>query len=67
MLDFPQFNESLPQLGSSNISSSINSNNINNSIINQLNEFGYNPLYSKRIFLYYHPQNIEDALNYLLF
>ena len=36
-----------------------------NPIVMQLNEFGFDPLYSSRIFLYYHPQNIDEALEYL--
>ena len=49
-----------------NINSSVNSdNNENNLIITRLIELGFNPLYSKRIFLYYHPDNIEDAIDYL--
>ena len=43
----------------------ISNNNIISPIINQLIEFGFNPLYSRRIFLYYHPQSVEDALEYL--
>ena len=39
---------------------------INNEIVNQLIEFGYKPIYSKRIFQFFHPNNIEEALNYLL-
>ena len=54
----------------SNINLSTNNNNISNNniispIINQLIEFGFNPLYSQRIFLYYHPQSVKDALEYL--
>ena len=47
-----------------NISSSYNAA-INNPNVIQLIEFGYNPIYSRRIFLYYHPQNVDDALDYL--
>ena len=39
---------------------------INNEIVNQLIEFGYQQIYSKRIFQFFHPNNIEEALNYLL-
>ena len=47
---------------------SLNSiNSMNTPIIDQLIELGYNPKYSKRILQYYHPQNIEDALDYLYF
>ena len=42
-------------------------NNINNPIISQLIEFGLNPIYSKRLFLYIHPTNIEEATDYLAF
>ena len=48
------------------ISLSTNSTTINNEIVNQLIEFGYKPIYSKRIFQFFHPNNIEEALNYLL-
>ena len=37
----------------------------NNPIIIQLIEFGINPIFCKRIFLFYHPTNIDDALDYL--
>jgi len=47
-----------------NISSSYNAA-INNPIVMQLIEFGFDPIYSSRIFLYYHPQNVDDALEYL--
>ena len=47
-----------------NISSSYNSA-FNNPIVAQLIEFGFNPIYSSRIFLYYHPRTIEEALDYL--
>ena len=46
-----------------NISSSYNS--VFNNPISQLIEFGFNPIYSSRIFLYYHPGNIEEALDHL--
>ena len=42
-------------------------NVINNPIVNQLILFGYNNIYSKRIVQYFHPQNIEEALDYLSF
>ena len=59
-------NEQQMKMRVSDIISSTNSiNSISHPIINQLIEFGYNTLYAKRIFFYYHPQNIEDALNYL--
>ena len=41
--------------------------NVNNPIISQLIELGYNPLYSKRIFFYNHPSSVEDALDYFAF
>ena len=47
-----------------NISSSINEA-MNNPIVLQLIEFGFNPIYSQRIFIYYHPKNIDDAMEYL--
>ena len=39
---------------------------INNPILTQLIEFGYNPIYSKRKIQYFHPQDIEEAQDYLL-
>ena len=39
---------------------------INNPIVMKLIESGIEPKYSKRIFHYYHPSNIDDALNYLI-
>ena len=47
-----------------NLSFSFN-NAINNPIVSQLVEFGFNQLYSTRLLLYYHPNNIEEALDYL--
>ena len=38
---------------------------IDNPILFQLIEFGIEPKYSKRIFQYFHPQNIDEALDYL--
>ena len=49
-----------------NILSSINSASDNPMVLNLI-EFGFNPLYSQRLFNYYHPRNIEDALDYLSF
>ena len=43
------------------LSSSMN----NNPILIQLVEFGYNQIYAKRIIQYFHPQDIEEALDYL--
>ena len=37
-----------------------------NSIVIQLCEFGYDSVYSRRVFYYLHPEDIEEALNYLL-
>ena len=36
-----------------------------NPMVLQLIEFGYNPIYSRRIFHYLHPQDLEEALNYM--
>ena len=47
--------------------SSLSVSIMNNEIINQLIEFGYNSLYSKRIFQYYHPKDIQEAIDYLFF
>ena len=47
------------------ITSEENLSQINNPILDQLIEFGYNPLYSKRIIQYFHPRDIEEALDYL--
>jgi len=41
------------------------SHSINNPILIQLLAFGYDPIYSKRIIEYFHPNRIEEALNYL--
>ena len=43
------------------------SQSLNNPILIQLIEFGYDPIYSKRIIQYFHPLNIEEALDYLNF
>ena len=43
------------------------SQSINNPILIQLIDFGYDPIYSKRIIQYYHPLNVEEALEYLNF
>ena len=48
----------------SNIYSSTISSN-ENPIITQLIEFGIVPIYSKRIFIYFQPKNIDEALDYL--
>ena len=37
---------------------------INNLIISQLIEFGYEKIYSQRLVQYFHPQDIEEALDY---
>ena len=37
----------------------------NNPIVNTLIEIGFDPAYSKRIFKYFHPENIEVAIEYL--
>ena len=47
--------------------SALSHSTINNEIIDQLIEFGYNSLYSKRIFQYYHPKEIQEAIDYLSF
>ena len=44
-----------------NLSQSIS---LNNSIINQLIDLGINEKYAKRIFLYYHPLDLYEALDY---
>ena len=43
------------------------SQSLNNPILIQLIEFGYDPIYSKRVIQYFHPLNIEEALDYLNF
>ena len=53
------------------IYNSNNSQNINDSIMNhpiivKLIDIGVEPIYSRRIFQYYHPQNYGEALDYLL-
>ena len=56
-------NQSNNRIDSSALSVSI----MNNEIISQLIEFGYSSLYSKRIFQYYHPKDIQEAVDYLSF
>ena len=36
-----------------------------NSIVVQLIELGYDKIYSRRVFYYLHPEDIEEALNYM--
>jgi len=48
-------------------SSALSLSIMNNEIISQLIEFGYSSLYSKRIFQYYHPKDIQEAVDYLSF
>ena len=36
-----------------------------NSIVIQLCEFGYDSVYSRRVFHYLHPEDLEEALNYM--
>ena len=43
------------------------SQSLNNPILIQLIDFGYDPIYSKRIIHYFHPLNIEEAIDYLNF
>ena len=40
------------------------SNSLNNSILNQLTDLGINPIYAKRIYKYYHPLDLYEALDY---
>ena len=44
-----------------------NLQNNENKILSLLIEFGYNPIYSKRITQYFHPRDIEEAYNYFSF
>ena len=37
----------------------------NNPIVNTLIDLGFDPTYSKRLFIYFHPENIEEAIEYL--
>ena len=53
-------NESIPENNDKSLSQSLN-----NSIFNQLIEYGYDSIFSKRIIQYFHPQNIQEALDYL--
>ena len=51
-----------------NNENSQNNNNFNsniNEIESQLIELGFNEIYSKRIIQYYHPLNLEEAIDYL--
>ena len=36
-----------------------------NPIVIQLKEFGFNEVYSRRVFYYLHPEDLEEALNYM--
>ena len=36
-----------------------------NPIVIQLIEFGYDKIYSRRVFHYFHPDDLEEALNYM--
>ena len=36
-----------------------------NPLVIQLQEFGYDNIYSRRVFYYLHPEDIEEALNYM--
>ena len=36
-----------------------------NLLVIQLQEFGYDKIYSRRVFYYLHPEDIEEALNYM--
>ena len=56
-------NENLSKSKNSSLSQSQISSD--NPILIQLIEFGYDPTYSRRIIHYFHPQNIDDALEYL--
>ena len=38
----------------------------NNPIVNTLIDLGFDPIFSKRIFIYFHPENIGEAIEYLL-
>ena len=36
-----------------------------NPLVIQLQEFGYDNIYSRRVFYYLHPEDIDEALNYM--
>ena len=36
-----------------------------NPIVMQLQEFGYSNIYSRRVFYYLHPEDLNEALNYM--
>ena len=38
-----------------------------NPLLIQLQEFGYDNIYSRRVFYYLHPEDIDEALNYMSF
>ena len=42
-----------------------NNNLSSNPIVIQLCEFGYDRVYSRRVFHYLHPEDLEEALNYM--
>jgi len=47
--------------------SSLSNSTMNNEIIIKLIELGYKSVYSKRIFNYYHPKDVQEAIDYLSF
>ena len=57
------FNESININNEINRSLSINEEL--NPIVVQLIEFGYDNKYSRRVFHYFHPEDLEEALNYM--
>ena len=76
--DEKQIEPVINSINENNINNSENNNNISKNnisiyldteiipIIDQLIEIGYNKIYSKRLVAFYHPRNIEEALNYFL-
>ena len=45
----------------------LSNSTMNNEIIIKLIELGYKSVYSKRIFNYYHPKDVQEAIDYLSF
>ena len=63
MIKIESNNDNLSKSKNSSISQSQISSD--NPILTQLLELGYDSIYSRRIIHYFHPQNIEDALEFL--
>ena len=52
-------------MSNNEIRNSISLSEETNPIVIQLQEFGYDSVYSRRVFYYLHPEDLEEALNYM--